>query len=170
MTRIEQEQSGLMLMDAGTPEFSSFSDALLEDSISPEDVNEVLQQLEIPVVEDPLNEDVSLSTGTDNEDPSDDSALDLSAGESDKALDPVRLYMREMGIVPLLKREQEVSIAKRIEWGQKRAQRAISRSPIAVAELIKIGEELEADKIGVRDVVIWFPSDDSDFVVRQRLR
>ena len=160
MIRIEQEESGVMLMDSGTPEFSGFSEALLEDSISPEDVNEALQQLETPVAEDPLNEDVSLSTGPDDEGLSDDSELDLSAGESDKALDPVRLYMREMGIVPLLKREQEVSIAKRIEWGQKRAQRAISRSPIAVAELIKIGEELEADKIGVRDVVIF--SDDSE--------
>jgi len=160
LIRIEQEESGVMLMDSGTPEFSGFSEALLEDSISPEDVNEALQQLETPVAEDPLNEDVSLSTGPDDEGLSDDSELDLSAGESDKALDPVRLYMREMGIVPLLKREQEVSIAKRIEWGQKRAQRAISRSPIAVAELIKIGEELEADKIGVRDVVIF--SDDSE--------
>ena len=160
MIRIEQEESGVMLMDSGTPEFSGFSEALLEDSISPEDVNEALQQLETPVAEDPLNEDVSLSTGPDDEGLSDDSELDLSAGESDKALDPVRLYMREMGIVPLLKREQEVSIAKRIEWGQKRAQRAISRSPIAVAELIRIGEELEADKIGVRDVVIF--SDDSE--------
>ena len=160
MIRIEQEESGVMLMDSGTPEFSGFSEALLEDSISPEDVNEALQQLETPVAEDPLNEDVSLSTVPDDEGLSGDSELDLSAGESDKALDPVRLYMREMGIVPLLKREQEVSIAKRIEWGQKRAQRAISRSPIAVAELIKIGEELEADKIGVRDVVIF--SDDSE--------
>jgi RNA polymerase primary sigma factor len=160
LIRIEQEESGVMLMDSGTPEFSGFSEALLEDSISPEDVNEALQQLETPVAEDPLNEDVSLSTGPDDDGLSGDSELDLSAGESDKALDPVRLYMREMGIVPLLKREQEVSIAKRIEWGQKRAQRAISRSPIAVAELIRIGEELEADKIGVRDVVIF--SDDSE--------
>jgi RNA polymerase primary sigma factor len=61
--------------------------------------------------------------------------------------------MREMGQVPLLKREQEVSIAKRIEWGQKRAQRAIARSPIAVAELLKLGEELAAGKTGIREIV-----------------
>jgi RNA polymerase primary sigma factor len=79
--------------------------------------------------------------------------LDLSAGELDKTSDPVRVYMREMGVVPLLKREQEVSIAKRIEWGQKRAQKGISRSPIAVAELLKIGSELEAGTIGIRDVI-----------------
>jgi RNA polymerase primary sigma factor len=63
--------------------------------------------------------------------------------------------MREMGTVPLLKREQEVSIAKRIESGQKRAQRAITRSPIAVAELLKIGGELAAEKVGIREIVAF---------------
>src|SRR5207249_11337549 len=56
---------------------------------------------------------------------------------------PIWLYMREMGRVPLLTRDQEVAIAKRIEWGQNRAQKAITRSPVAVAELLKIGDELE---------------------------
>jgi RNA polymerase primary sigma factor len=140
-----------MLMDAGTP---GYSGELLEDSILPEDVNEVLQQLETPAggAED-LDEDVSLSADQDGEGQTDDSELDLSAGVLDKASDPVRLYMREMGTVPLLKREQEVSIAKRIEWGQKRAQRALTRSPIAVAELLKIGVELSANKIGIREIV-----------------
>src|SRR3984893_9817121 len=82
-----------------------------------------------------------------------DEELDLSPGELDKTLDPVRAYMREMGIVPLLKREQEVAIAKRIEWGQNRAQKAITRSPIAIAELLKIGDELEAGTLVIRDVV-----------------
>src|SRR3982074_3271637 len=128
---MEQEQRGLMLRDAGTPTFANLGEGLLEDSILPEDVNEVLQQLETPVVgaEDLLDEDASLSAGQDDEDLTEDSELDLSAGTLDKASDPVRLYMREMGTVPLLKREQEVTNAKRIEWGQKRAQRALSRSP-----------------------------------------
>jgi len=146
-----------MLMDAGTPGFSNLGEGLLEDSILPEDVNEVLHQLETPVVgaEDLLDEDVSLSAGQDDEDPTEDSELDLSAGTLDKASDPVRLYMREMGTVPLLKREQEVSIAKRIESGQKRAQRALTRSPIAVAELLKIGDELAASEIGIREIVTF---------------
>ncbi|MDX6575750.1 MAG: polymerase primary sigma factor [Blastocatellia bacterium] len=162
MITIEQEQRGFRLMDSGAPTFSSLSEGLLEDSILPEDVNEVLQQLESPVggAEDLLDEDISLSTDQDGEGLSEDAELDLSAGESDKASDPVRQYMREMGVVPLLKREQEVWIAKRIESGQKRAQRAISRSPIAVAELLKIGDELAAGKTSVRDVVNF--SDDSE--------
>ena len=58
--------------------------------------------------------------------------------------DPVRLYLREMGVVPLLTREGEVAIAKRIERGQIKTQKAIARSPIAVGELLRIGEELAA--------------------------
>jgi RNA polymerase primary sigma factor len=82
-----------------------------------------------------------------------DDELDLSAGEEDKASDPVRMYLRQMGRVPLLTREQEVSIAKRIENGQIRANRVIARSPIAIRELIKIGEELESGALSVREVV-----------------
>ncbi len=84
---------------------------------------------------------------------SDEAELDLSAGEDDKASDPVRLYLRQMGRVPLLSREQEVVLAKRIEAGQIKSNRAIARSPIAINKLIKIGEELEAGARGIRDVV-----------------
>src|SRR5918998_31474 len=82
-----------------------------------------------------------------------DSELDLSAGEEDKGSDPVRLYLRQMGRVPLLTREQEVTLAKRIEAGQIRANRALARSPIALQELFKIGEELEDGLTGIRSVV-----------------
>jgi RNA polymerase primary sigma factor len=134
-------------MASGEPTFTGLNEGLLEDSILPDDINEVLQQLETPVGDSDEH--------ADDEGLAEDSELDLSAGALDKASDPVRLYMREMGTVPLLKREQEVSIAKRIEWGQKRAQRALTRSPIAVAELLRIGEELAAEKIGIREIVTF---------------
>src|SRR6266508_5421193 len=79
--------------------------------------------------------------------------LDLTPGALDKTNDPVRLYLREMGVVPLLTREGEVAIAKRIERGQIKTQRAIARSPIAVTELLKIGEELPIGMISIREVV-----------------
>ncbi len=162
MIRLEQEQNGIGLMGAVAPAFTSLNDGLLEDSISPADINEVLQQLETPAAGagDLLNEEVSFSADEDDDRLPEEAELDLSAGTLDKASDPVRLYMREMGLVTLLTREQEVSIAKRIEWGQKRAQRAITRSPIAVAELLRIGKELEAHKIGIREVVTF--SDDME--------
>src|SRR6185295_11779770 len=79
--------------------------------------------------------------------------LDLSAGALDKSNDPVRLYLREMGIVPLLTREGEVTIAQRIERGQIKTHKAISRSPIAVERLLKIGEDLEKGKMSIRETV-----------------
>ena len=153
MIRLDQEQSGIGMMDPVEATFISLNDGLHGESVLPEDLDEVLQQIDAPTVgaEELLNEDGSFAGNGNGV--SDDSELDLSAGVLDKASDPVRLYMREMGQVPLLKREQEVSIAKRIEWGQKRAQRAIARSPIAVAELLKLGEELAAGKTGIREIV-----------------
>ena len=81
--------------------------------------------------------------------------LDLSPGNLEKTNDPVRLYLREMGVVPLLTREGEVAIAKRIERGKIRAQKAISRSPISVAELIQIGKELNEEYLTVREIVTF---------------
>jgi RNA polymerase primary sigma factor len=81
--------------------------------------------------------------------------LDLSPGTLDKTNDPVRLYLREMGVVPLLTREGEVAIAKRIERGKLRAQKAVSRSPVAVAEILKIGEELTRGEISIREIVTF---------------
>jgi RNA polymerase primary sigma factor len=81
--------------------------------------------------------------------------LDLSPGTLDKTNDPVRLYLREMGVVPLLTREGEVAIAKRIERGKIRAQKAISRSPISIAELLKIGQELAEGELSIREVVTF---------------
>src|SRR2546425_10263573 len=136
--------------------FAKLGDSF-EESIVPEDINEVLQQLESPGgdAEDLLDEEGAVLTGEAGAELTEDSELDLSAGELDKGSDPVKLYLREIATVPLLKREQEGSIARRIEAGQRRARRTISRSPIAVAELLKIGNDLEADRIGIRDVVAF---------------
>lgn len=169
LIRIEQEQGGIEVMGSKAPGFAKLSEGLFEDSVLPEDISEVLQQLESPAgdAEGLFDEEASVVSGDDDGDLKEDSELDLSAGELDKGSDPVRLYLREMGTVPLLKREQEVSIAKRIEAGQRRARRAISRSPIAIAELLKIGDELDAHKIGVRDVVNF--SDDPEIEEQEDL-
>lgn len=99
-----------------------------------------------------LLEDVNASAEESSETFSEDE-LDLSAGEEDKASDPVRMYLRQMGRVPLLTREQEVSIAKRIENGQIRANRVLARSPIAITELVRVGNLLEEGTLSVREVV-----------------
>ncbi|HEX8185174.1 MAG TPA: RNA polymerase sigma factor RpoD [Blastocatellia bacterium] len=81
--------------------------------------------------------------------------LDLTPGTLDKTNDPVRLYLREMAIVPLLTRDGEVSIARRIERGRTRALKAISRSPICIEDLIQIGERLRRGELHIREVITF---------------
>ena len=128
--------------------FDQVDEGVLVDSDAPENLDQVLEQLAAGTdAEESLIDAVTEATQETSEDPGDEEhELDLSAGESDKAADPVRLYMREMGRVPLLTKDQEVAIAKRIEWGLQRAQKGITRSPIAIAELLKISEELQAGR------------------------
>ncbi|HSK74693.1 MAG TPA: sigma-70 factor domain-containing protein, partial [Pyrinomonadaceae bacterium] len=112
--------------------------------MSPDDIEDVLSRLEganISVAESDaqlLEQAASLALDDDETLDEDDLDLDLSAGALDKSNDPVRLYLREMGVVPLLTREGEVSIAQRIERGQNKTQKAISRSPIAVEALLQL--------------------------------
>ena len=155
MIRFEEEKGGVGLVHSIAP-IANLNEGVLEDSILPENIDQVLQQLESAETgtDELSNEDVSSAAADeDGEDFAGEMDLDLSPGDLDKTLDPVRVYMREMGQASLLTREQEVSIAKRIEGGQKRAQRAMVRSPIALAELLKIGDELMADEISIRDIV-----------------
>ncbi len=81
--------------------------------------------------------------------------LDLSPGTLDKTNDPVRMYLREMGTVPLLTREGEVAIAKRIERGKNNILRAICRTTQAVQDVARLGTRLHAREINVRDAVIY---------------
>ncbi len=80
--------------------------------------------------------------------------LDLSAGTLEKTNDPVRMYLREMAVVPLLTRDGEVAIAKRIERGLLRKQKAITRSPIAIEEVLRLGDNLKKGLSSIRDIVI----------------
>jgi len=79
--------------------------------------------------------------------------IDETAYLVDKTSDPVRLYLREMGSVPLLKREGEVAIAKRMERGHGLVLKTISRSPLVLKELIGIGKEIRRGTRSIREVV-----------------
>jgi RNA polymerase primary sigma factor len=139
--------------------FDDLNRELPDNVVSPDDIEDVLQKLEgsnIPVGDsDERLLDQAAAVAAEEEESDEDVELDLSAGALDKTNDPVRLYLREMGVVPLLTREGEVAIAKRIERGQLKTQKAISRSPIAVRELLKIGEELEAGNANIRETVVF---------------
>jgi len=130
--------------------------------MSPDDIEDVLTRLEganISVADTDaqlLEKAASLALDDDAEEiDEDDLDLDLSAGTLDKSNDPVRLYLREMGVVPLLTRAGEVTIAQRIERGQIKTRKAISRSPIAVERLLQIGDDLESGKGYIRETVTF---------------
>jgi RNA polymerase primary sigma factor len=80
--------------------------------------------------------------------------LELTQDFSDKTNDPVRMYLREMGTVPLLTREGEIELAKRMERGQKAVRKALSRSALVIRDILVIGETIQADPTAVRDILI----------------
>jgi RNA polymerase primary sigma factor len=168
MSMEEKDQDDVvqrLLELGGDKKFLSFDDLnreLPDGLVSPDDIEDVLQKLEgsnIVVADSDerlIEQAAALPTADEPEDGFDeDVELDLSAGTLDKTNDPVRLYLREMGVVPLLTREGEVSIARRIERGQVRTQKAISRSPIAVRELCRLGDELASGALNIRDIVTF---------------
>src|ERR1700675_1005692 len=85
----------------------------------------------------------------------DDLGLDLVPGAVEQTDDPVRIYLREMGVVPLLTREGEVDIAKRIERGQRRVLKALSRSPIVIRQVLAIGEDLKSGARSIKEIVAF---------------
>ncbi len=98
------------------------------------------------------------------------SDLDLTPGALDKTNDPVRMYLREMGTVPLLTREGEVAIAKRIEQGKLAVIKSISRTPKVTQEVLELGEQLKRGERTVRELVVFNEEEITDEKIAARQR
>ena len=96
--------------------------------------------------------------------------LDLTPGALDKTNDPVRMYLREMGTVPLLTREGEVAIAKRIERGKLAIIKSISRTPTIAKGIIHMGEQLRARALSIRELVIFQDEEVTEARIEARAR
>jgi RNA polymerase primary sigma factor len=96
--------------------------------------------------------------------------LDLTPGALDKTNDPVRMYLREMGTVPLLTREGEVEIAKRIERGKLAVIKSISRTPTVARAIMTMGDQLKNDERSVRELVIFQDEEITDDKIEERKR
>jgi RNA polymerase primary sigma factor len=112
-----------------------------------EDVLAGLDTAGIEILEEPKDFDKKIDEAEELLD------LDLPAGVGEKVNDPVRMYLREMGTVPLLTREGEVEIARRIERGQRTVLKSLSRAPLVIQEVISMGDEMARDTISARDVI-----------------
>ncbi|MGH9394220.1 MAG: sigma-70 family RNA polymerase sigma factor, partial [Terriglobales bacterium] len=143
---------------------------LPNDLHSSDDLDEVLTSFGrrpgVEPIEEPREE--GERAGVDEE----DVELDLTPGALEKSNDPVRMYLRDMGTVPLLTREGEVEIAKRIERGQVRVLKALSRSAVVIQEIVTEGEELQRGERGIKELVTVDVEEDeiSEEVLQKRTR
>ena len=149
--------------------YGDVNDILPEEIGSADDLDDLITTIGtqgIDLLDAPkfgADKDFELEEGEDVE-------LDLTPGTLEKTNDPVRMYLREMGTVPLLTREGEVEIAKRIERGQLRVMKAISRSPIVIREIVALGEDLKRGVRNVKEVVVFDEEELTEDVVQARVR
>ena len=151
------------LIDAGKEKgyltYDEANELIPHDVHSPEDLEDLLttigtQGIDVTEGDTPKLPSQQFDKKFEDIEAGEDVELDLTPGALEKTNDPVRMYLREMGTVPLLTREGEVEIAKRIERGQLRVFKALSRSPIVIREILAIGEDLKRGVRSVKEVII----------------
>jgi RNA polymerase primary sigma factor len=181
MTSIKDVQQIKSLIARGKQKgyltFEELNQALPAEVNEPEQIEEIItifQQLEISIVDsssnkkiDVIPKDVELDLDTHSSSENEDE----ESQELSRSSDPVRMYLHEMGLVPLLDREGEVKIAKKIEAGELEVLYAMVEVPVALEYLISVGEELEKGNIKLKDVVKTIEDDDpSEEEMNQRER
>ncbi|AMK11750.1 MAG: RNA polymerase sigma factor RpoD [Pseudodesulfovibrio sp.] len=153
--------------------YEELSKALPSDYNNPdqlEEIHAIFDQMDIALV-DSEDSEKKLADDDDDKDLEFDDNEDDSAEYASRSTDPVRMYLREMGAVPLLDREGEVVIAKKIENGEMDVLYSLVEVPVAVEELISVGEDLESGVIKLKDVVKTIEEDDpSEDEMNQRQR
>ncbi|HEZ2944427.1 TPA: RNA polymerase sigma factor RpoD [Neisseria meningitidis] len=159
--RARLRQLIIMGKERGYITYSEINDALPDDMSDADQIDNIVSMISglgIQVTEHaPDAEDILLS---DNAAVTDDDAVEeaeaaLSSADSEfgRTTDPVRMYMREMGQVDLLTREDEIIIAKKIENALKNMVQAISACPGSIAEILELIEKIRKDEIRVDEVV-----------------
>jgi RNA polymerase primary sigma factor len=182
MSNIKDIQQIKMLIAEGKKKgFLTFEDlnkALPSEINNSEQIEEVIgifDQLNIAIVDVKDSKDIDLDS-EENEELDVASDLEIAEPEDNadypsRSSDPVRMYLREMGAVSLLDRDGEVVIAKKIESGEMEVLFALVEVPVAVEELINVGEELKKGNMKLKDVVKTIEEDDpSEEEMNQRER
>jgi RNA polymerase primary sigma factor len=136
--------------DKGFTLYDDVTGVVREDLSSDRDLNDIFSDMESPAVE-LLDEAKDFSKK--DEESEELTELDLTPGAMDKNNDSVRVYLREMGMVPLLTREGEIELAKRIERGETSVRKALSRSRLVAELLLDLKPDIERDKISVSEIL-----------------
>jgi len=159
--------------------FDEVNKALPSEVNNPEQIEEVISifdALDISIVDSDKEGGKLDAASSDADDGGDSGGLELTESEdaldySSRSTDPVRMYLREMGAVPLLDRDGEVVIAKKIESGELDVLFALVEVPVAIEELVQVGEDLKIGRIKLKDVVKTIEEDDpSEDEMNQRQR
>ena len=143
--------------------FQELNDALPSDINEPEQLEEIInlfEQLEISIIDEQTNKKIEVIKDVELDFEEFEVEEEKDLAEPSRSSDPVRMYLHEMGLVPLLDREGEVRIAKKIEQGELEVLYSIAEVPVAVEYLIKVGEELKKGQIKLKDVVKTIEEDD----------
>ena len=152
------------LIDAGKERgyltYNEVNDLIPHDIHSPEDLDDLLATTGTQGVDVLEGQPRLASSALDKQFKSEGEAredleLDQTPGPLETIKDPTRIYLREMRVVPLLSREGEVDIAKRIERGQRRVLKALSRSPIVIRQIVAIGEDLKRGTRSIKEIVAF---------------
>jgi RNA polymerase primary sigma factor len=150
--------------------FGEVNDLLPGDITSPDELDDLMTTINTQGIDVLSGEARGEKYEPEAGEESEDVELDLSPGTLEKTNDPVRMYLREMGTVPLLTREGEVEIAKRIERGQNRVMKAISRSPIVIREIVGLGEDLRRGVRNIKEVVTFDEEELTEEILQARVR
>ena len=153
--------------------YDEVNDLIPHDVHSPDDLDDLITTIGtqgIDVLEGPKSPSSLDKFDKGDIEAGEDVELDLTPGALEKTNDPVRMYLREMGTVPLLTREGEVEIAKRIERGQLRVLKALSRSPIVIREIVALGEDLKRGVRSIKEVVLFDEDEITEEVLLNRLK
>jgi RNA polymerase primary sigma factor len=161
------------LIDSGKEKgyltYGDVNDMLPDDMHNADDLDDLISTINTQGVDLLDGPKFGADKDFDSED-GEDVELDLTPGTLEKTNDPVRMYLREMGTVPLLTREGEVEIAKRIERGQMRVLKSLSRSPVVIREIVALGEDLKRGVRNVKEVVTFDEEELTEDVVQARVR
>jgi RNA polymerase primary sigma factor len=167
------------LIDAGKKKgylaYNELNSLIPHDVHSPESLDDLLTTIGthgIDVLEgQPKLPTSSLKNQIDNEvEASDEVELDLTLAALEKTNDPVRIYLRKMGTVPLLTRQGEVDVAKRIERGQLRVLKALSRSPIVIRQILATAEELKRGVRSIKEIVVFDEEEVTEDILQNRVK
>ena len=142
--------------------YDQVNDILPRDVFSPEQIDDVMVlfgENDIEVIDTDAEDAQNKLRVKEHDKPLEKEGYDLE-DQPGKTDDPVRMYLREMGTIPLLTREGEVEIAKRIEEGYNEVVSAVLQAPVAVKEVVALGDAVRAKKLPIVDMVETLSGDE----------